>query len=90
MGYSLDGQANVTVTGNVTLSELSMGVHAVRVFVEDEYGNVGASDIVTFSVASVSFPVLSVVAVVGVGVVVCACLFLLLRKYRFIKSLQTG
>ena len=90
MGYSLDGQTNVTVTGNVTLSELSTGVHAVRVFVEDEYGNVGASDIVTFSVASASFPVLSVVAVVGVGVVVCACLFLLLRKYRFIKSLQTG
>jgi len=38
--------------------------------VEDESGNVGASDTVVFSVASAPFPWLFVVAVVGV-VVVC-------------------
>ena len=31
MGYSLDGQDNVTVTGNITLSELSRGLHNVTV-----------------------------------------------------------
>jgi len=93
MGYSLDGQANVTVTGNVTLSGLSSGQHSVRVFVEDEFGNVGVSDIITFSVvsefsiASELFSLLSTVAVIGVVAVICGgLLFLFLRKRRSSKS----
>jgi len=91
MGYSLDGQANITITGNVTLSGLSSGQHSVRVFAEDAYGNVGVSDAVTFSVASAPFPLLPVVAVVVLGVVaVCVGLFLFLRKRRRIKFLTMG
>ncbi|MDR0372571.1 MAG: hypothetical protein LBI79_03280 [Nitrososphaerota archaeon] len=81
MGYSLDGQANVMVEGNTTLAGLSSGVHNVTVFVEDEYGNVGASDVVVFSVSFVPF-VLSFIGVVCVVIVVGACLLFFLRKRR--------
>jgi len=97
MGYSLDGGANVTVGGNVTLSGLSGGCYSVVVFVEDVYGFVGVSDVVVFSVVSAPVSLLPVVGIVGavvvvvVGVVVCGCLlFLFLRKRRLNKLLQIG
>lgn len=50
MGYSLDGQANVTVTGNATLIELSDGMHSLVVYASDMAGNMGASDTVYFTI----------------------------------------
>lgn len=41
MGYSLDGQANVTITGNATLPALSDGPHYVFVYANDTFGNMG-------------------------------------------------
>jgi len=70
--YSLDGQENVTVAGNTTLTELSKGDHNVTVYAKDEAGNVGASETIWFSVAE-PFPLVPVavasviVALVGVG-----------------------
>ena len=43
MGYSLDGQANVTITGNSTLPTLSPGSHHVFVYANDTFGNMGIS-----------------------------------------------
>ena len=40
-GYSLDGQANVTITGNTTLTGLPNGVHLLRVYANDTCGNIG-------------------------------------------------
>ena len=40
-GYSLDGQTNVTLTGNATLAGLSYGIHRVTVFANDTLGNMG-------------------------------------------------
>jgi hypothetical protein len=48
--YCLDGQANVTVTGNTTLSGLSDGPHSLRVYARDLVGNVGASNLVYFTI----------------------------------------
>ncbi len=48
--YSLDGQKNVTITGNTTLIGLSSGDHKLTVYATDEAGNVGASETITFSV----------------------------------------
>ncbi|MDR1993134.1 MAG: hypothetical protein LBQ98_06550 [Nitrososphaerota archaeon] len=81
MGYSLDGQATVRVGGNVSLSGLSGGVHNVTVFAEDEYGNVGDSETITFVVVSETlFPISTVaMVVVGVVVIVCTVLFLIFR-----------
>ena len=50
IGYSLDGQANVTITGNTTLSGLSNGSHSLIVYANDTAGNTGASEIIYFSV----------------------------------------
>jgi hypothetical protein len=41
MGYSLDEQANVTITGNTTLPTLPDGWHHVTVYVNDIFGNMG-------------------------------------------------
>jgi len=62
--YSLDGQANVTVTENTTLSGLSDGSHSLRVYASDSAGNTGASDLVYFTVDTTApFPVDIIAAV---------------------------
>jgi hypothetical protein len=49
-GYSLDGQANVTIFGDITLPGLSEGSHSLVVYAKDMVGNTGASGIVYFAV----------------------------------------
>ena len=78
ISYVLDGQENVTISGNVTLYGLSYGVHNVTVYAWDVVGNAGASETVFFTITEPpeSFPTTLViapiasVAVVGVGLVV--------------------
>jgi hypothetical protein len=53
MGYSLDGQGNVTVSGNTTLTGLLDGSHQVIVYANDTYGNMGSSGPVYFTVQTV-------------------------------------
>jgi hypothetical protein len=43
VGYSLDGQDNITLTGNTTLTELSGGKHSIIVYATDQAGNTGSS-----------------------------------------------
>jgi len=50
IGYSLDGQANVTITGNMTLTGLSDGQHNIIVYANDTAGNMGSSDTVYFTI----------------------------------------
>jgi hypothetical protein len=78
MSYSLDGQENVTVAGNETLSGLPNGSHNLTLYVTDRSGNIGTSETVYFTVeVPEPFPVVPVtaasaatVAVVGVGLLV--------------------
>jgi hypothetical protein len=49
-GCSLDGQENVTVSGNTTLTSLSDGAHNVVVYANDTLGNMGSSNAADFSV----------------------------------------
>jgi len=53
IGYSLDGQANVTVTGDTMLSSLAEGAHSIEISVNDTFGNIVSSDTVYFSVDTV-------------------------------------
>ncbi|MFB3888964.1 MAG: hypothetical protein ACE14S_05695 [Candidatus Bathyarchaeia archaeon] len=39
VGYSLDGQSNVTISGNTTLNELALGSHALVLYANDTAGN---------------------------------------------------
>jgi hypothetical protein len=65
--YSLDGQENVTVSGNATLTGLSNGEHNVTVYARDEAGNVGSSETTSFTVVnSEPFPTLLVAVTFGV------------------------
>jgi len=52
IGYSLDGQNNITVYEHTILSGLFEGPHSVVVFANDTAGNTGASDVVQFTVST--------------------------------------
>jgi len=59
IGYSLDGQANLTISGNVTLSGLSETTHTVRIYANDTVGNMGSSKIVYF-IVDITFPTIEI------------------------------
>jgi hypothetical protein len=47
--YSLDGQKNVAIAGNTTLTNLPYGEHNITVYATDEAGNTGAFETIYFS-----------------------------------------
>jgi hypothetical protein len=51
--YSLDGQDNVTIAGNMTLADLLYGEHSLKLFAIDAAGNMGVSETIKFTVALV-------------------------------------
>jgi N-acetylneuraminic acid mutarotase len=50
VGYSLDYNPNVTITGETKLGNLANGPHTIRVYANDSLGNMGVSNIVHFSI----------------------------------------
>jgi len=83
ISYALDGQDNVTIAGNTTLSSMPIGEHNVRVYAWDAAGNVGASETETFTVAAPeSFPTVPVAAVSAASITAVACTVSLLFCYR--------
>lgn len=50
IGYSLDGQANITVSGNTTLTRLTDGDHYITVYANDTYSYVSSSDTIHFTI----------------------------------------
>ena len=79
--YSLDGQANVTITGSATLSGLAEGTHSITVYAQDTDGLTGMSEIIYFTLSeeaeptqSESFPITwiagAIVIVVGVALLI--------------------
>jgi len=53
VSYSLDGQANVTIAGNTTLTSLPDGSHNIVVYANDTYGIKGSSSAVSFLVDTI-------------------------------------
>jgi len=83
MGYSLDGQDNVTVTGNATLTGLSSGLHNVTVYAKDAFENTGASETIHFIIAEEPepFPTSLIAGISGVSIIsVVICLFYYRKK----------
>lgn len=80
MSYSLDRQTNVTVTGNLSLTEVALGTHNITVYAVDKYGNSG-SESLTFTVelGTELWVWETVAAAVAVG---GAALIVILRKKR--------
>jgi hypothetical protein len=80
IAYSLDGEDNMTVAGNTTLSGLSSGEHNVTVYAWDTAGNVGASETVTFTVTDVLQAVLIIAVIVTVIVFSIGLLLFYFKK----------
>ena len=82
LGYTLDGGNNVTVTGNSTLEGLATGYHNLTIYAKDTFGDIGASETITFTVET-PFPFVSVIVVfvVTVGLVI-ACLLGYHKKHK--------
>jgi N-acetylneuraminic acid mutarotase len=82
MDYCLDGQGNVTVAGNVTLTDLPNGAHNLTVYVKDTEGSIGASENIAFTIAKPEpFPILIVTVAAGASVaLITAGLIIYLRR----------
>jgi hypothetical protein len=81
IAYSLDGQENVTITGNTTLTDLSYGDHNVTVYATDMCGHVGASETIYFTITE-PFPTASVTAASVASVAVVSMVLLVYFKKR--------
>ncbi len=89
--YSLDGQQNITITGNTTLTRIPNGTHNLAIYANDSYGNTG-SQTINFTVEkpeSKSSPTGSVAVISGITavVVVIVAASLLLIYYKRKRSL---
>lgn len=84
IGYSLDGQDNVTITADITLSGLSISAHTLTVYAKDAAGKIGASETIHFTIAD-RFPIEWIVVIVVIVVVVGVCLLFRFKK-QILKS----
>lgn len=93
VGYSLDGQALVTISGNTTFVGLSEGLHNVTVYANDTVGRKGNSETVTFNVTRETekvpavepepFPVVPVAVVSGASAIAVGVgLLVYFRKHK--------
>lgn len=87
--YSLDGQANVTITEDVTLSDLSEGVHSITVYAQDTDGKTGTSETIYFTIAegaetpqSEFSPTTLIAAIIAVAVIIGVILFFFLKAEK--------
>jgi len=90
--YSLDGTENQTINENVTLTNLSTGLHDLTIYAWDKNGNIGMSEQRYFTVAneepkeSISLPteysiVITITVITAVTSIVIAFAILLLRRH---------
>ncbi len=61
IGYSLDDQMNITITGNTTLIDLSDGMHSIVVYANYTAGNMLSSDTVNFTIDTTS-PAIAIIS----------------------------
>ena len=84
LGYTLNGQQAVVITGNTTLTGLTVGSHTLAVFARDSTGLVGTSETIQFMVGA-SIP--SEIVFAGVAIAVVASIsFLLYVKRRSLSD----
>ncbi|MCW4043915.1 MAG: hypothetical protein NWE94_00160 [Candidatus Bathyarchaeota archaeon] len=84
LGYSLDGQETVTITGNITLTGIASGLHNITFYAKDTLGNMGNSTMI-FTIDEESslpepFPIATVIAIAVAVVIVGIGLLVYLRK----------
>jgi hypothetical protein len=81
LGYSLDGQQNVTVNGNTTIPDVAFGSHSITVYANNTYGVLGSSQTTNFSIVKPeAFPTLTIAIVSASAVVVVVASLLVYHK----------
>jgi N-acetylneuraminic acid mutarotase len=79
LAYSLDGQENVKINGNLTLPALSNGPHRITLYATDTVGNSGQKT-VSFNIAP--FPIVVVVAVLAIVTIILASGYLVVKRRK--------
>ena len=88
-GYSLDGEENVTITGNFTLNGLATGFHNLTIFANDTFGEIDVSETIKFTVAPVPEPFPTMVAA-AVSVAVASTVAGVLVYHKKHKQQETN
>jgi parallel beta-helix repeat protein len=86
IGYSLDGEANVTISGNMTISDLSEGSHSLEIYAKDIAENTGYSEIVYFTISTEQGWPFYMLIIIAATVVVGAAIGLLVYFAKFRKN----
>jgi hypothetical protein len=81
ISYSLDRQANVTIIGNTTLSELAYDSHSLTIYAQDSARHIVASETIWFNIAD-PFPTPQFLASVIINAVAGLGFFTYLKKRR--------
>ena len=92
MGYSLDGEDNVTLTETtVNLAALAEGSHTLTVYATDIEGDTGASETFTFTVAKEPDPTqLAWTTIALAAAIIAAASIGIIRWYLKTKHTQNG
>ena len=73
MGYSLDDRDRITFNQNITLTNMTVGLHRLTVFANDTLGNLASSETIEFTIAKPPepFPVVpvAVASVASAGII---------------------
>jgi len=84
--YSLDNQANVTITEDITLSDLAYGEHSITLYAEDTDGKTGKSETIYFTIAEGAEPpqpdsssIVLIVAVIAAAFIIGVILFFFMK-----------
>jgi hypothetical protein len=97
IGYSLDGQACLGITGNITLTDfttitgkttlagLAVGEHTLVVYATDASGQIGISEVVRFKVVS-RFPIELVVGAAVTAAVIIVGVLVYFKKVSLLKK----
>lgn len=90
--YSLDGEQNVTLTGNTTIANVPNGFHNLTIYANDTYGNIG-SQIVNFTVEKSQMEIFRntitfMVIAVPTALVILIAGLLLFRRHRKANKLN--
>ena len=93
IAYNLDGKENNTISGNTTLTGVINGDHNLTIYAEDDAGNVGKSDTISFTVAvpepeSEPFPTVPVAAVSAASITAVGTASLLLTRRKRSKEAE--
>ena len=88
IGYSLDGEANVTISENTMLHGLSDGVHNIIVYVTDFYANTANSGSIYFTIKTQSSLINGIVEISAIILVAIIAAVVAVLIVKFPKTVQ--